>query len=116
MTDTRTTLDPVWRDRLVPLIAIVSLLNGLPGSPLFEPMYFLLRPFAASFYIGSPMLKLYFTSMFLSLMTLLIGGVPAALYERFRRLPASTPLSLGLWLAGVVAATAPSWLAFIAPR
>jgi hypothetical protein len=31
-------------------------------------------------------------------MTFLIGGVPAAIYERIRGLPQSTPVSLGIWL------------------
>jgi len=94
--------DILQRDVLLAVTAGMSLLNGMHFSPFFDPAFILLRPFAAGFFIGSPLVLLYLTSIFVSLCTLLIGGIPAALYERLRGLPRSTPVSIGIW-AGTVA-------------
>ena len=40
-------------------------------------------------------------------MTLLIAGIPAAVYERIRGLKASTPVSLGIWLVATVLLSLP---------
>ena len=41
-------------------------------------------------------------------MTFLIGGVPAAIYERIRGLPESTPVSLGIWLVATALLALPA--------
>jgi hypothetical protein len=41
-------------------------------------------------------------------MTLLIAGIPAAVYERIRGLKTSTPVSLGMWLAATILLTLPT--------
>ena len=41
-------------------------------------------------------------------MTLLIAGIPAALYERIRGLKTSTPVSLGIWLVAAVLLSLPT--------
>ncbi len=104
--------DMMQRDVLLMVAAGLSLLNGMHFSPWFDPVFFLFKPFAASFFVTSPILLLYFTSLFISLMTLLIGGVPAAIYERARGLETSTPKSIGIWVAGVVVAAAPTLFGF----
>ena len=43
-----------------------------------------------------------------SLLTLLVAGIPAALYERWRGLPESTPGSLAVWLLSALLLTAPT--------
>ncbi len=102
--------DLLQRDVLLTVAAGVSLLNGMHFSPFFDPALILLRPFAAGLFVTSPLVLLYLTSIFISLATLIIGGVPAALYERLRGLPRSTPASLGLWAAGVALVSAPTLL------
>jgi hypothetical protein len=102
--------DLLQRDVLLVVTAMLSLLNGMHFSPFFDPAFILLRPFAAGFFVSSPLVLLYLTSIFVSLSTLLIGGIPAALYERLRGLPRSTPGSLGLWAAGVALLASPTLL------
>ena len=102
--------DLLQRDVLLTVAAGVSLLNGMHFSPFFDPALILMRPFAAGLFVTSPLVLLYLTSIFISLATLIIGGVPAALYERLRGLPRSTPASLGLWAAGVALVSAPTLL------
>jgi len=100
------------RDVLLMVAAGLSLLNGMHVSPWFDPAFFLLRPFAASYGLTSPLILLYLTSLFVSLLTLLLGGVPAALYERARGLPDSTPVSVAIWAGSVALLTLPTLWAF----
>lgn len=93
--------DMMQRDVLLMVTAGLSLLAGMHFSPYFDPVFILVKPFAASFFLTSPLLLLYFTSLLISLTALLVGGVPAALYERARGLTKSTPVSLGIWAVSV---------------
>lgn len=98
------------RDVLLVATVGASLLNGMHFSPVFDPAAILLKPFVAAM-ISSPLLLYYLTSMFISIVTLLIAGIPAALYERANGFKDSPPMSLGIWLAGVLALVAlPHWL------
>jgi hypothetical protein len=98
------------RDVLLMAIAGLSLVNGMHFSPYFDPAFLLLRPFAAGFLVSSPLVLLYLTSLFVSLLTLAVGGVPAALVERARAHATSTPGTLALWLAGVAIIALPTML------
>lgn len=103
--------DLLKRDVLLIATAGASLLNGMHFSPYFEPVFILLRPFIAGTLIATPLVLFYLTSIFISLMTLLIAGVPAALYERFRGMGESDATSLGIWLASTLLLALPSFLA-----
>ena len=94
------------RDVTMVAIAGLSLVNGMHFSPWFDPVAILLRPFLAGTFFGSPLASLYITSFFISAMTLVIAGVPAALYERWRGDSESTPTSLYIWLVATIAFTA----------
>ncbi len=107
MTDEREQL--LRRDGITIGIAGMSLLNGLHFSAYFDPAYILMKQFAPGFFISSPLLIFYFTSLFLSALTLAIGGVPAAIYERGRG-EDSTPTSLWIWLGGIMLLTIPTLL------
>ena len=80
MTDDRE--DILRRDGIIIGIAGTSLLNGMHFSAWFDPAYILMKQFAPGFFITSPLLVFYFTSLFLSALTLAFGGIPAAIYER----------------------------------
>ncbi len=86
------------RDVTLVATAGLSLVNGMHFSPWFDPVAILLKPFIAGTFLGTPLVFLYLTSIFISVMTLLIAGVPAALYEWFRGLKESNPTSLYIWL------------------
>ncbi|WP_439574852.1 hypothetical protein [Phreatobacter sp.] len=116
MEDEAERLATMQRDVLLIVTAGLSLLNGMHFSPFFDPVFFLMRPFAAGFFITSPILLFYFTSLFISLLTLLVGGIPAAIYERANNLQQSTPVSIGIWLAGVAIFAAPTFLGFFGGR
>jgi uncharacterized membrane protein len=97
------------RDVLLVATAAISLLNGMHFSPLFDPIFFLLRPFIAPL-LASPLVLLYLTSIFISLMTVVVAGIPAAIYERAQGLTQSTPMSIGIWLCATIVAAMPGIL------
>lgn len=103
--------DMMQRDVTMVAIAALSLVNGMHFSPWFDPIAILLRPFLAGTFLGTPLVSLYVTSFFISAMTLMIAGVPAALYERFKGDGETTPTSLYIWLVATILFTAHALLA-----
>jgi hypothetical protein len=104
------------RDVLLVATAGASLLNGMHFSPFFDPVAILLRPFIAGTFLGTPLLSLYLTSIFISVMTLLIAGIPVAIYERTKALTQSNATSLGIWLAVTLLLTVPSLMGLLGSR
>jgi hypothetical protein len=109
--------DLLRRDGIFIAIAGMALLNGMHFSPYFDPLFILLKPFAPGFFVTSPLLMFYFTSLFISTLTLVVGGVPAAIYERNKGLTKSDRNSLWIWLGGVLFLALPTlfWLPMRSP-
>ena len=88
------------------LVLGVAMLNGLfsPGLRivvLFAPVWYpALLPQVAS-------LLFFLSSLLVATFTLMIAGVPAAIYERLSGAPESNSMSMGIWLLGVLILTAP---------
>ena len=97
------------RDVFLVATAGLALLNGMHFSPLFDPVLFFVHRMAPGFF--GPLLLFYFNSLVISLTTLLLAGVPAAIYERAMRLKESTPMSLGIWFGAVLLLTLPTLFA-----
>ena len=94
--------------------AFFGMLNGI-----FNP--FFLFVFQISFYLmaeplfGSTAAIAYFSSMMLSTATIILAGIPAALYERFVGAEKdSTIASLWIWLAGTAILSLPAVGNFLA--
>jgi ribose/xylose/arabinose/galactoside ABC-type transport system permease subunit len=102
--------DSMQRDVLLIATAAASLLNGQSFSPLLTMGAILLKPFVAGTLLASPIVFLYLSSLFVSLLTLLIAGIPAALYERMQGHTDSTPTSLGIWFAATLVLTLPTFM------
>ncbi|MDZ4841100.1 MAG: hypothetical protein SH859_03005 [Hyphomicrobium aestuarii] len=102
--------DIMQRDVLLVATAACSLLNGQSFSPLLTMGAILLKPFVAGTLLASPIVFLYLTSLFVSIITLLLAGIPAALYERYKGNQNSTPMSLGIWFFATVFLTLPTFL------
>jgi hypothetical protein len=78
-------------------------------SPYFDPAFILVKfLLAPAFFLSSPILLFYFTSLFVSVSCLIIAGVPAAVFERVTGRRNSDALSLGIWLAGVIILALPA--------
>ena len=64
---------------------------------------------APSLLFGSTALTLMFSSLMVSTATIIIAGIPAAIYERFAGAKDdSTVVSLWIWLAGTAILTLPA--------
>ncbi len=90
----------------------VALTNGLHSSPLFDAVLFLLRPAVPSL-LAEPRVLFHVTPVFIVAITLLLAGVPAAIYERIRGNSESTAISMGIWLAGTLLLAVPGILGAI---
>ena len=95
-------------------IAVLSLalVNGLI-SPLLSIVYVLMPAWAPHVFLGMqdililPEILFYMSSLIVATGTLLLGGVPAALYERYDGEPESSA-AMYIWLACVLLLTLPA--------
>jgi len=91
-------------------IAFFGMINGIP---FFHPMYILAFGYSiklmAEPFFGNTSLIAYFAALMLSTATIILGGIPAALYERFvGAKDDSTEVSLWIWLAGTALLALPA--------
>ena len=95
-------------------IAFFGMVNGL-----FNQLWLLfalihVQILAPALLFGSVALTLLFSSLMVSTATIILGGIPAALYERFiGAKDDSTEASLWIWLAGTALLTLPAMGNFI---
>ncbi len=98
-------------------IAFFGMINGLFNQLwlLFALIY--TQQLAGPLFFGSVPLTLMFASLMVSTATIIIGGIPAALYERLAGAKEdSTDASLWLWLAATAVLTLPAIGNFFAIR
>lgn len=88
----------VLRGLLLALIAAAAMPNGMFFSPLFDSVLFMIPRTAAAFFIKGPTATFYLTGIALWLLTLVLAGIPAAIYDRARSLPHGSMASLLIWL------------------
>jgi hypothetical protein len=89
-------------------IAFFGMINGV-----FSPLYLLAFAYSAQLMAGPLFgnigLIAYFASLMLSTATVILAGVPAALYERYvGAKDDSTETSLWIWLAGTAILAIPA--------
>jgi hypothetical protein len=88
-------------------IMLFAIINGI-----FSPFIILIFPFVLiilpAFFATYLPILFFISSLLLSTLTLILGGIPAALYERFMGAKESTEVSMWIWLAGVGVLTLPA--------
>src|ERR1044072_9322432 len=90
-------------------IAFFGMINGLFNQALMPFAYLFAKVLAPGLLFGSESLTLLFASLMASTGTVVAGGIPAALYERFiGAKDDSTEASLWIWLAGSAILTLPA--------
>jgi len=90
-------------------IAFFGMINGIFNqlSLIFTLLY--VQLLAGPLLFGSLSLTLMFASLMISTATIILGGIPAAIYERFAGAKEdSTVTSLWMWLAGTAILTIPA--------
>jgi hypothetical protein len=89
-------------------IAFFGMINGI-FNPLMPLAYVFSKVLMYVPLFGSESLIFYFASMMLSTATIILGGIPAAIYERIQGVTDdSTEASLWIWLAGTALLTIPA--------
>jgi hypothetical protein len=90
-------------------IALFGTINGLFNQVLVPFAYLFVKVLAPALLFGSESLTLMFASLMASTATIILGGIPAALYERYvGATDDSTEVSLWIWLAGTGILTLPA--------
>ena len=91
-------------------IAFFGMINGIPFfNPFYVLVFGLSTMLMAEPLFGSTHAIAYFASLMLSTATIIIGGIPAAIYERFAGAKDdSTITSLWIWLAGTAILALPA--------
>jgi hypothetical protein len=90
-------------------IAFFGMINGLFNQALVPFSYLFVKVLAPALLFGSESLTLMVGSLMASTATIIVGGIPAALYERFiGAKDDSTVVSLWIWLAGTALLTLPA--------
>ncbi len=89
-------------------IAFFGMVNGL-FNPLLAISYTFSKALMFAPLLGSEGLIFYFSSLMLSTATVILGGIPAAIYERIvGAKDDSTVASLWIWLAATAILTIPA--------
>jgi hypothetical protein len=89
-------------------IAFFGMINGL-FNPLIVFVYVWSKVLMSFTLFQVEALTFYFASLVLSTTTIILGGIPAAIYERLAGVSTdSTPASLWIWLAGTAILTIPA--------
>src|SRR5829696_3204554 len=88
-------------------IAFFGMVNGLFNQTVVPFAYLFAKILAPALLFGSESLTLLFASLMASTATIIVGGIPAAIYERVTGAKDdSTDTSLWIWLAGTALLTA----------
>ncbi len=89
-------------------IAFFGMVNGI-FNPLMAFAYVFSKVLMYVPLFGSESLFFYFAAMMLSTATIILGGIPAAIYERFAGAgDDSTDISMFIWLAGTAILALPA--------
>ncbi len=90
-------------------IAFFGMINGIFNQTALLFALIHVQVLAPALLFGSTGLTLMFSSLMVSTATIILAGIPAALYERYAGVKDdSTPVSLWIWLAGTAILTLPA--------
>ena len=95
-------------------IAFFGMVNGLFNQVALLFALIHMQVLAPALLFGSTSLTLMFSSLMVSTATIIIAGIPAAIYERvIGAKDDSTVTSLWIWLAGTAILTLPAMRGFL---
>ena len=98
-------------------IAFFGMINGLFNQTWLLFALIHAQILSPALLFGSVGLTLMFASLMVSTATIIVGGIPAAIYEHLTgEKEDSTPVSLWIWLAGTALLTLPAMGNFFATR
>jgi hypothetical protein len=89
-------------------IAFFGMINGIFNQLALVFALLYVQPLAGPLLFGSVPLTLLFASLMVSTATVILGGIPAAIYERLTAASDSNDISLWIWLAGTALLALPA--------
>lgn len=96
------------REAYIVAIAAFGIVNGI-FSPIMiaiaQPLTVVIG--SGFMLLGFPKLLLFLNSLIAATLTIMVGGIPAALFERLTGRVQSDSVSLWIWLAGVALVSLP---------
>jgi hypothetical protein len=104
---------PVSLQPFAAAIAAFGLLNGMFSPILLFNARQAVLTVAPGILVSSPSIVYYLASLLGALFTIIVSGVPAALYERMRGHQASTLVSMWIWVAVIAYLSLPAIMAFM---
>jgi hypothetical protein len=84
------------------------MINGIFNQLALVFALLYVQPMAGPLLFGSVPLTLMFASLMVSTATVILGGIPAAIYERLTGASDSNDVSLWIWLAGTAILALPA--------
>ncbi|MGL5116126.1 MAG: hypothetical protein ACRC7C_12455 [Beijerinckiaceae bacterium] len=96
------------RDGTLIGLALAGLINGSHHSPWFDMLSGPMAAITANLLFSSPLLIFYFASLSISVFTVLVAGVPAAMDEQRRGITESDARSLTIWLIAALLLSLPA--------
>lgn len=89
------------------MIFALAILNGIFSPGLLMALVFkgLWYP---DFLPRSPAMVFFFSSLLTATVTVMVSGIPAAIFERLSGAKEATPVSIGIWLAAMALLTLPA--------
>lgn len=95
------------RQHLAVALVMIAVVNGV-FSPAVVIVATLLPTLLPGWALPSPQVQYYLASLLLSAITLVVSGLPAALYERATRVRETDAVSFAIWLAGAALLSLPA--------
>jgi hypothetical protein len=89
-------------------IAFFGMINGIFNQLALVFALLYVQPLAGPLLFGSVPLTLMFASLMVSTATVILGGIPAVIYERLTGAADSNDVSLWIWLAGTAILALPA--------
>jgi hypothetical protein len=89
-------------------IAFFGMINGLFNQTWLLFALIHMQILAPALLFGNVPLTLMFASLMVSTATIILGGIPAAIYERATTSAETNEVSLWIWLAGTAILTIPA--------
>lgn len=94
-------------------IASLSLLNGMHFSPYFSFVAIPFGPILREYGITSPVITFYLASLIVAVGSVIVSGIPVAIFERLTGRSESDSTSMALWLGVIALITIPSLMGLL---
>lgn len=94
-------------------IASLSLLNGMHFSPYFSFVAIPFGPILREYGITSPVITFYLASLIVAVGSVMVAGIPVAIFERLTGRRQSDSTSMAVWLGAIFLITLPSLMGLV---